>query len=79
MVLAGFGIMLQSVELVADAPASGQLLALLPQYPPPGRPFHLRYPVDRRMTPKLRSFIDFAVQAFGIADWQGTSVIPGQG
>jgi DNA-binding transcriptional LysR family regulator len=65
LALAGFGIMLQPVELVADALACGQLVALLPRYQPPGRPFHLLYPADRRMTPKLRSFIDFAMQEFG--------------
>lgn len=65
LALAGFGIMLQPVELVSDALARGQLVQLLPQYTAPGRPFHLLYPADRRMTPKLRSFIDFALQTFG--------------
>lgn len=65
LALAGFGILLQPAELVADALASGQLVQVLPQYTAPGRPFHLLYPADRRMTPKLRSFIDFAMQAFG--------------
>jgi len=65
LALAGFGIMLQPVELVAEALQGGQLVELLPQYSPPGRPFHLLYSADRRMTPKLRSFIDFALQQFG--------------
>jgi len=38
LALAGFGIMLQPVELVSDALARGQLVQLLPQYTPPGRP-----------------------------------------
>jgi DNA-binding transcriptional LysR family regulator len=70
LAIAGFGIILQPIELVADALASGQLIKLLPDYTPPGRPFHLLYPADRRMTPKLRSFIDFVLQEFATDSWQ---------
>jgi len=70
LAIAGFGIILQPIELVADALASGQLIKLLPDYIPPGRPFHLLYPADRRMTPKLRSFIDFVLQEFATDSWQ---------
>lgn len=63
--VAGLGIILQPLEVVGPALRSGQLVALLPQYPVPSRPLHLLYAPDRRVTPKLRSFIDFAVQAFG--------------
>ncbi|WP_218014934.1 hypothetical protein [Teichococcus rhizosphaerae] len=31
----------------------------------PSRPLHLLYAANRRVTPKLRSFIDFAVGCFG--------------
>ena len=48
----------------ADDLASGRLVELLPEFPVPTRPFHLLYTPDRRMTPKLRSFIDFAIAAF---------------
>ncbi len=34
-------------------------------YEAPNRPLHLLYAPDRQMTPKLRSFIEFAVAAFG--------------
>ncbi len=61
---AGIGILLQPCELVRDDLASGRLVELLPEFPVPTRPFHLLYAPDRRMTPKLRSFIDFAIAAF---------------
>ena len=63
--LAGLGIMLQPAEIVLPEVAAGRLVALLPEYPPPPRPFHILYAPDRRLTPKLRSFIDFAIAAFG--------------
>jgi len=62
---AGMGILLQPCELVRDDLAAGRLVQLLPEYPIPTRPFHLLYAPDRRMTPKLRSFIDFAIATFG--------------
>ncbi len=62
---AGMGILLQPCELVREDLAAGRLVQVLPEYPIPTRPFHLLYAPDRRMTPKLRSFIDFAVAAFG--------------
>ncbi|QOK99333.1 LysR family transcriptional regulator (plasmid) [Ralstonia pseudosolanacearum] len=63
--LAGMGILLQPVEVVREALADGSLVRLLPQYEPPARPMHVLYAPDRRVTPKLRSFLDFAVLAFG--------------
>lgn len=62
---AGMGILLQPCELVRQDLATGRLLELLPDYPVPTRPFHMLYAPDRRMTPKLRSFIDFVLEAFG--------------
>ncbi|MDP5241270.1 LysR family transcriptional regulator [Uliginosibacterium sp. 31-16] len=62
---AGMGVLLQPCELVRDDLAAGLLVELLPDFPVPTRPFHLVYAPDRRMTPKLRSFVDFALAAFG--------------
>lgn len=64
---AGMGVMLQPSELVQDDLDSARLVALLPDHPVPTRPLHLLYAPDRRMTPKLRSFIDFAVEVSGDA------------
>ncbi|MBC3948578.1 LysR family transcriptional regulator [Pseudomonas folii] len=63
--LAGLGILLQPVELVRKALLAGDLVPLLPTYPIPSRPLHVLYPPDRRLTPKLRSFLDFALMTFG--------------
>ncbi|MBP8277706.1 MAG: hypothetical protein KAX55_12525 [Propionivibrio sp.] len=57
--------MLQPFEIVEPYLASGQLLTLLPEYSAPTRPMHILYAPDRRMTPKLRSFIEFAMAHFG--------------
>ncbi|NSL54606.1 LysR family transcriptional regulator [Uliginosibacterium aquaticum] len=62
---AGMGILLQPCELVREDISAGRLVELLPDFPVPTRPFHLVYAPDRRMTPKLRSFVDFALAAFG--------------
>lgn len=51
--------------------AAGTLVRVLPGYAAPTRPLHLLYAPDRQMTPKLRSFVDFAVAAFGAAGAHG--------
>lgn len=66
--LAGMGILLQPLEVVGPSLADGSLVRLLPDYQVPTRPMHMLYAPDRRITPKLRSFLDFAVQAFGPED-----------
>ncbi|GJE45837.1 LysR family transcriptional regulator [Methylobacterium soli] len=65
LALAGMGIFLQPVALVRDDLASGRLVHLLPDFVPPTHPMHVLYAPDRRITPKLRSFVDFAVAQFG--------------
>lgn len=63
--VAGQGILLQPLELVEADLAARRLVRLLADYEPPTRPLHILYAPDRRMTPKLRSFLDFAVKVFG--------------
>ena len=62
---AGMGVLLQPAELVQPDIAAGRLVRVLPKYRAPDRPLHLLYAPDKQMTPKLRSFIEFAVAAFG--------------
>jgi DNA-binding transcriptional LysR family regulator len=64
--LAGLGVLLQPIELVRQSILKGDLIQLLPDYPVPGRPLHVLYAPDRRLTPKLRSFLDFATEIFGV-------------
>jgi len=61
---AGMGLIFQPKELVQEDMKTGALVEVLPNYPAPARPFHILYAPDRRMTPKLRSFLDFAVACF---------------
>jgi DNA-binding transcriptional LysR family regulator len=63
--IAGLGVMLQPLELVEKEMETGRLVEVLTNYPVPTRPMHLLYVPDRRMTPKLRSFIDFTLSHFG--------------
>jgi DNA-binding transcriptional LysR family regulator len=44
----------------------GHLVRLLPGYTPPIRPLNLIYLRDHRMSPKLRSFVDFVVERFSL-------------
>ncbi|MQB56053.1 LysR family transcriptional regulator [Rahnella sp. RcJ3] len=63
--VAGFGVVMQPAELVEPYIKSGELVRILPQYEIPPRPLHILYAPDRRMTPKLRSFLDFSTNQFG--------------
>ncbi|RXF75334.1 LysR family transcriptional regulator [Hansschlegelia zhihuaiae] len=63
--LSSLGIILQAEELTARDVAEGRLTRVLPDWEPATRPMHLLFAPDRRLTPKLRSFIDFAVNRFG--------------
>ncbi|MBB3426831.1 MULTISPECIES: LysR family transcriptional regulator [unclassified Rhizobium] len=63
--LAGLGIILQSSELIQSSLETGALVPLLPGYSVPTRPLHVLYAPDRRITPKLRSFLDFVSAEFG--------------
>ena len=63
--LAGMGILLQPLDLVRGALDAGRLQKVLPGYEVPSRPMHVLYSPDRRVTPKLRSFLDFTVGTFG--------------
>ncbi|KGM35195.1 LysR family transcriptional regulator [Inquilinus limosus] len=63
--LEGLGIILQPDGLLQDDIAAGRLVQVLPGYQAPSRPMHILFAPDRRPTPKLRSFIDAVVEAFG--------------
>ncbi|MFK3780174.1 LysR substrate-binding domain-containing protein [Agrobacterium sp. NPDC089420] len=50
---------------IANELSAGRLVQLLPEFEPPPRALHALFASDRRMTPKLRSFLDFATEKFG--------------
>jgi len=62
--LAGMGLVMLPEIVVSEDIASGRLVRLLLDYTPPIRPMTLLYLRDRRMSPKLRSFVDFVVDRF---------------
>ncbi len=62
--LTGLGIIFQAAELTQEDRKSGRLVQVLPKWRST-RPMHLLFAPDRRITPKLRSFIEFAAARFG--------------
>ncbi|MEX6665777.1 LysR family transcriptional regulator [Pseudomonas sp. W2-17] len=63
--LDGFGILISYEQAVAADLESGLLIQILPGYEGPIRPIHLLYAADRRMTPKLRCFVDYLMEVLG--------------
>lgn len=62
---AGSGIVMLPDALVEQDLREGKLVAVMPDYQPPSRPLHLLYAQDRYRLPKLRRFVDFAMQKWG--------------
>ena len=58
----GMGIIMLADALVQPDLESGKLVALLTRYQLPSRPMHLLYRQDRYRLPKLRAFVDFAME-----------------
>jgi DNA-binding transcriptional LysR family regulator len=62
--LQGLGIAFVADTLAAEALADGRLVKVLSDYSVPSRPMHLLTATDGRPTPKLRTFIDAALDVF---------------
>lgn len=62
---AGMGIVMLPDALVHQALRDGTLIALFPGYRLPRRLVNLVYAQDRYRLPKLRSFVDFALEQWG--------------
>ena len=60
----GRGVAWSALSLVEGDLASGRLVRVLPGWRSE-RPLHILYAPDRRITPKIRSFLDFAAVRFG--------------
>jgi len=61
---AGLGIVMQPAMLLMPDVEAGRLVQLFPNWELGERPMSLLYYRDRRMTPRLRSFIAFAIKEF---------------
>lgn len=66
--LDGFGIVRINEDLAQEPLRSGRLIKVLPDHVLPSQPMHLLYLADRRQTSKMQSFIDAAIEEFGIQD-----------
>jgi DNA-binding transcriptional LysR family regulator len=60
----GLGIAQLPIVVADVALASTELTWVLPEWHPPAVPVHALFPSNRYLTPKVRAFIDHAVQAF---------------
>ncbi len=65
--LDGHGVILQPEAVVRGDIDAGRLVQVLPAYAAPSQPMYLLFSARRTQTPKLRSFIDCVVDAFGRA------------
>ena len=63
--LEGHGVILQPEVVVRGDLDAGRLVRVLPGYTSTPQPMHLLFSARRPQTPKLRSFIDCVVNAFG--------------
>ncbi|MGX9558818.1 MULTISPECIES: LysR family transcriptional regulator [Pseudomonas] len=63
--LAGMGVVMLPDALVAQDLKDGHLVTLLQGYQLPHRPMSLMYAQDRYRLPKLRSFVEFALEKWG--------------
>ncbi|WP_339449013.1 LysR family transcriptional regulator [Pseudomonas sp. EA_5y_Pfl2_R50] len=61
----GMGIVMLPDALVEQDLRDGKLLTVVPDFQPPSRPLHLLYAPDRYRLPKLRRFVEFAMQTWG--------------
>ncbi len=61
----GMGIVMLPDALVEQDLRDGKLVTVVPDYQPPSRPLHLLYAPDRYRLPKLRRFVEFAMQTWG--------------
>lgn len=66
LVLAGEGVALLPVYLCRQACMEGRLVRVLPEWHAKADPIHVVYPRQRFMAPKLRAFIDLAVQELAV-------------
>ena len=63
--LCGMGIVMLPDALLRDDLREGRLVPLLGTYKLPSRPMNLLYAQDRYRLPKLRSFVEFALEKWG--------------
>ena len=63
-VLAGLGVSQVGSFGAEPAPASGELVQVLPDWSHPPMPVHVVYPPNRHLSAKVRAFVDWAAELF---------------
>jgi DNA-binding transcriptional LysR family regulator len=63
-VLLGLGVAQMPVFHIADDLAAGRLIRILADHPVPAAPVSILYPRSRQLSPRVRLFIDWAVERF---------------
>lgn len=63
--IAGYGITLGPESVLNAEISAGRLVQVLPNHEGPSRPMHVVYPVGRRPTAKVRSFVEALIEEFG--------------
>lgn len=63
-VLLGLGLAQMPLFHIADDLAKGRLVRILDDYPVPSAPVSILYPRSRQLSPRVRLFIDWAVERF---------------
>ncbi|MFJ6323865.1 MULTISPECIES: LysR family transcriptional regulator [unclassified Rhizobium] len=71
----GLGLIQVPLYHAEEALRSGELLHLLPDYPPTRTPVSMLYPRSRQLSPRVRVFIDWLVKVF--AGQNGAETVPG--
>lgn len=66
--LQGLGIVLQPAFLLEQDVRDGRLVQLLAGFALPSRPMQVVYVADRYRVPKVKSFVAFVVERFGVAE-----------
>lgn len=65
--VAGLGLAQVYDFMVAEALRRGELVEVLPDHSAPGPPIHALCLPGRQRVPKIRAFVEFAVEVFGVA------------
>lgn len=66
--IAGYGITLGPESVLNAEITAGRLVQVLPDHEGPSRPMHVIYPVGRRPTAKVQSFVEALLDEFGKVD-----------
>jgi DNA-binding transcriptional LysR family regulator len=67
--VAGLGIAAGASFIVHEHLRRGELVRVLPDYPPRPRALYAMYPQNRHLSPKVRAFVDFAAEIYQSPHW----------